>query len=140
LIATMPLSQAIRRDVSAVRKAGFVYFACSRNGTDAIEANREKLAFLFRSEHQAENIATVDMPIDHEAIMALVKKRDIPGAARLVPDDAVRQFSVAGTPEQCREGLQAYIDAGVDEPVIEVSGTAEEKALALDVIRDFTGG
>ena len=128
------------RDPSAVRKAGFVYFACSKNGTDAIEANREKLAFLFRSKHQAENIATVDMPIDHEAIMALVKKRDIPGAAKLVPKDAVRQFSVAGTPEQCREGLEAYIDAGVDEPIIEVSGTAEERRLALDVIRDFTGG
>ena len=128
------------RDSSAVRKAGFVYFACSRNGTDAIEANREKLAFLFRSEHQAENLATVDMAIDHAAIMALVKERDLPGAAKLVPDDAVRQFSVAGTPEQCRDGLKAYIDAGVDEPIIEVSGTEEEKALALDVIRDFTGG
>ena len=128
------------RDPSAVRKAGFVYFACSRNGTDAIETNREKLAFLFRSAHQAENLATVDLPIDHAAIMALVKKRDIPGAARLVPVDAVRQFSVAGTPEQCRDGLQAYIDAGVDEPIIEVSGTEEERRLALDVIRSFTGG
>jgi len=128
------------RDPSAVRKAGFVYFACSRNGTDAIETNREKLAFLFRSAHQAENLATVDLPIDHAAIMALVKKRDIPGAARLVPVDAVRQFSVAGTPEQCRDGLQAYIDAGVDEPIIEVSGTEEERRLALDVIRNVTGG
>lgn len=128
------------REPAELRKAGFVYFACSKNGTDAIEANREKIAFLFRSSQQAENIATVDVPIDHEAIMALVKKRDIPGAARLVPEDAVRQFSVAGTPEQCRDGLQAYIDAGVDEPIIEVSGTAEERRLALDVIRDFTGG
>jgi 5,10-methylenetetrahydromethanopterin reductase len=126
------------RDAADVRKAGFVYFACSKNGTDAIQANREKLAFLFRNKHQAENIATVDMPIDHEAIQALVKKRDIPGAARLVPEEAVQQFSVAGTPKQCSDGLQAYIDAGVDEPVIEVSGTAEERALALDVIREFT--
>jgi 5,10-methylenetetrahydromethanopterin reductase len=131
---------AAGREAGEVRKAGFVYFACSKNGTDAIQANREKIAFLFRNVHQAENIATVDMPIDHEGIMALVKKRDIPGAARLVPEDAVQQFSVAGTPQQCRDGLQAYIDAGVDEPVIEVSGTEEEKTLALDVIREFTGG
>jgi 5,10-methylenetetrahydromethanopterin reductase len=132
--------RAAGRDLSAVRKAGFVYFACSRNGSDAIQANREKLAFLFRNKHQDENIATVDKSIDHAAIMALVKQRDIPGAARLVPEEAVQQFSVAGTPAECRRGLQAYIDAGVDEPVIEVSGTAVEKALALDVIRDFTGG
>ncbi|MHA1107635.1 MAG: LLM class flavin-dependent oxidoreductase [Alphaproteobacteria bacterium] len=128
------------RDPADVRKAGFVYFACSKNGSDAIQSNREKLAFLFRNKHQAENIASVDVPIDQEAIMDLIKKRDIPGAAKLVPEDAVQQFCVAGTPQQCREGLQAYIDAGVDEPVIEVSGTAEEKALALDVIREFTGG
>lgn len=132
--------RAAGRDPSAVRKAGFVYFACSKNGSDAIQANREKLAFLFRNKHQDENIATVDIAIDHAAIMELVKKRDIPAAARLVPEEAVQQFSVAGTPAQCRDGLQAYIDAGVDEPVIEVSGTAEEKALALDVIREFTGG
>ncbi len=129
-----------RRLLPAVRTAGFVYFACSKNGADAIQANREKLAFLFRNKHQDENIATVDKSIDHAAIMELVKKRDIPGAARLVPEEAVQQFSVAGTPAECRRGLQAYIDAGVDEPIIEVSGTAEEKALALDVIRDFTGG
>ncbi len=131
--------QQAGRDPSAVRKAGFVYFACSANGTDAIAANREKLAFLFRSSAQTENIASVDAAIDHAAIMDLVRKRDIPGAAKLVPDEAVQQFSVAGTPAQCRDGLQAYIAAGVEEPVIEVSGTAEEKALALDVIRDFTG-
>jgi len=132
--------QQAGRDPADVRKAGFVYFACSKNGSDAIQANREKLAFLFRNRAQAENIASVDVPIDHDAIMDLVKKRDIPGAAKLIPEEAVPQFSVAGTPEECRAGLQAYIDAGVDEPVIEVSGTAEEKALALDVIREFTGG
>jgi alkanesulfonate monooxygenase SsuD/methylene tetrahydromethanopterin reductase-like flavin-dependent oxidoreductase (luciferase family) len=53
--------------------------------------------------------------------------------------EAVQQFTVAGTPDECRAGLQAYIDAGVDEPVIEVSGTADEKRLALEVIREFTG-
>ena len=37
-------------------------------------------------------------------------------------------------------GAERAIDAGVDEPVIEVSGSAEEQRLALDVIREFTGG
>ena len=47
------------RDPSEVRKAGFVYFACSKNGTDAVEANRRKIAFLFRNSAQADNIASV---------------------------------------------------------------------------------
>ncbi len=128
------------RDRTQVRKAGFVYFACSKNGRDAIEANRSKLAFLFRNPAQAENIHSLGVAIDHEAIQDLVKKRELEKAARLVPQEVVQQFSVAGTPAECREGLQAYIDAGVDEPVIEVSGTKEEQSLALDVISEFTGG
>lgn len=128
------------RDSSSFRKAGFVYFACSEDGKTAIESNRRKIAFLFRNSAQAENIASVDTPIDHEQIMELVRQRKIEDAAELIPDEAVPQFTVAGTPKDCRDQLQAYIDAGVDEPVIEVSGSAEEQRLALDVIREFTGG
>lgn len=128
------------RDSATVRKAGFVYFACSKNGTDAVEANRRKIAFLFRSPAQADNIASIDIPIDHAAVMELVRQRKLEEAAQLIPPEAVTKFTVAGTPDQCREQLQAYIDAGVDEPVIEVSGTDEEKKLALEVIREFTGG
>ena len=128
------------RDSSGFRKAGFVYFACSEDGKTAIESNKRKIAFLFRNSAQADNIASVDVPIDHESIMELVRQRKIEEAAQLIPDEAVPQFTVAGTPAQCREQLQAYIDAGVDEPVIEVSGSDEEKRLALDVIREFTGG
>ena len=128
------------RDPSAVRKAGFVYFACSEDGTTAIESNRRKIAFLFRNSAQIDNINSVGIPIDHEAIIDLVRKRELEKAAQLIPPEAVQQFTVAGTPKECREGLQAYIDAGVHEPVIEVSGSAEEQRLALDVIREFTGG
>mgnify|MGYP001156703993 FL=1 len=128
------------RHPSEVRKAGFVYFACSKNGSDAVEANRRKIAFLFRNSAQADNIASVGIPIDHEAIIELVKDRKLEDAAKLIPPEAVTQFTVAGTPDQCREQLQAYIDAGVEEPVIEVSGTEEEKALALEVIQEFTAG
>ena len=123
-----------------VRKAGFVYFACSEDGATAIESNRLKLAFLFRNSAQAENIRSIGVPIDHEAIMELVRNRELEEAARLIPAEAVAQFSVAGTPDACRAGLQAYIDAGVDEPVIEVTGTPEERRLALEVIRDFNAG
>jgi len=128
------------RDPATFRKAGFVYFACSEDGKTAIESNKRKIAFLFRNSAQADNIASVGIPIDHAAVMELVRQRKLDEAAKLIPDEAVPQFTVAGTPDECRRQLQAYIDAGVDEPVIEVSGSAEEQRLALDVIREFTGG
>ena len=128
------------RKTEDVRKAGFVYFACSEDSQTAIDLNKRKLAFLFRSSAQADNINSIDVPIDHEAIMELVERRELDKAAQLIPTEAVQQFSVAGNPDECRAGIQAYIDAGVDEPVIEVSGDEENKRLALEVIREFTGG
>ena len=126
------------RNANSFRKAGFVYFACSEDGKAAIESNKRKIAFLFRNSAQAENIASVDISINHEKIMELVRERKLEEAAQLIPDEAVPQFTVAGTPDECRAQLQAYVDAGVDEPVIEVSGSDEEKRLALEVIREFT--
>lgn len=128
------------RDPASLRRAGFVYFSCSEDGRTAIETNREKIAFLFRNRAQAANIASVGIPIDHEAIIETVRRRDLKAAARMVPEEAVQQFSVAGTPEDCRRGLEAYIAAGVEEPIIEVFGSDEEKRLAIRVIREVTGG
>jgi probable F420-dependent oxidoreductase len=49
----------------------------------------------------------------HEAWAAGDRK----GAAAAVPDEVVDALVLHGTPEQCREQVQAYADAGVDTPV-----------------------
>ena len=64
-------------------------------------------------------------------------RRDLAAASALVPDEAVEAFGIAGTPEHCRERLRGFIDAGLDEPVLGILGSAENCALALDVIRAF---
>ena len=98
-----------------------------------------KLAFLFRSRGHADNIKSSNLDIDHQAIMASHARHDFDGAARLLPVEAanVFVFAVAGTPAQCRTRLEEYLAMGLDEPVIEVSGTAQERKLALDVVRDI---
>ena len=101
---------------------------------------RRKLGFLFRNRLMAENIAAAGIPIDQDSIIEAVAARDLDKAASLVPDEAVEAFGVAGTPVECAKSLQAYLEAGLQEPVIQVSGSEEEKALALQVIREFTGG
>ena len=58
----------------------------------------------------------------------------------LVPLYSVPDLGVAGTPAECAKSLEAYLAAGLQEPVIQVGGTDEEKTMALDVIRQFTGG
>ncbi len=96
-----------------------------------------KLAFLFRSRGHADNIRSSNLDIDHQAIMAAHARHDFEGAVRLMPLEAANAFAVAGTPTQCRTRLEEYLSVGLDEPVIEVSGNAEERKLALDVVREI---
>ncbi len=128
------------RDLADFRTAAFLYFSTSADGTEAVDYLRGRLAFLFRNRTMADNIKASGLPIDQEAIIAAVAKRDMDTAKSLVPDEAVDAFAVGGTPQNCRDRLVAYIEAGVTEPVIEISGDAASRALALDVLREFAGG
>ena len=128
------------RDPGALRSAGNIHFAVSSDGKSARENVRRKLAFLFRNRLMAENIKASGIAIDQDSIVEAVAARDLDRAATLVPDEAVDAFGVAGTPAECAKALEAYMAAGLQEPVIQVSGSDEEKTLALEVIREFTGG
>jgi alkanesulfonate monooxygenase SsuD/methylene tetrahydromethanopterin reductase-like flavin-dependent oxidoreductase (luciferase family) len=127
------------RDVSTLRTAAFIHFSVSKDGAAARESVRRKLAFLFRNRQMAENIASSGIPIDQDAIVDAVAARDLDKAATYVPDEAIEAFGVAGTVEDCKRSLDAYLATGLDEPVIQVAGDEEEKNLALSVIREFTG-
>ena len=126
------------RDPAQVRKAGYLHFAVSEDGKVAMELLREKLAFLLRNKFLAQNIAFTGIPIDQEAIIDAVARRDMAAASRLVPDEAVEAFTVGGTPRQCRERLQAYMDAGLEEPVLSILGRAQDKILALGILRELS--
>ncbi len=129
---------AAGRDPAALRRAGFIYYSVSLDGKEAIQNLKTKLAFLFRSPRHAANIASAGLPVDHEAIMAAVSRRDLEGAAALIPDEAIEAFCVGGTPKACRARLARYIEAGLDEALLQISGTAANKALALRLVGEFT--
>ncbi len=128
------------RDPAAVRSVGFINLAVSEDGKSARKAILRKLAFLFRSKGHAENMKSSGLPIDHEAIIAAVARRDLDGAAALLPEEAASAFGVAGTPRECRDRLQDYLSVGLDDPVIEMSSeSAEARRLALEVVREVAG-
>ena len=95
-----------------------------------------KLAFLFRSRGHADNIRSSRLAIDHAAIIDCLARHDLDAATRLLPEEAARAFGVAGTPAECRARLAEYLAIGLDEPIVEISGTGEERMLALDVVRE----
>ena len=126
-----------KRDLSAFRRAGYLFFGTSRQPKEAVEAVRQKLAFVMRNKFLAANIKASGIPVDQEAVMAAIARRDIAGAAALVPDEAVEAFSIAGSPEHCTRRLRDFIDAGLREPVLGLIGTAENCALGLQIMREF---
>ncbi len=130
-------ARAAGRDPDTLRNAAFLYFSVSDDGREAVDYLRGRLAFLFRNRTMADNIRSSGLPIDHEAIIAAVAKRDMETAKRLVPDDAVDAFAVGGTPGNCRDRLAAYLDTGVTEPAIQISGSPEGRALALEILGEF---
>ena len=69
--------------------------------------------------------------------MAANARHDLDAATALLPDAASSTFACAGTPQQCHDRLQHYLDVGLDEAVIEISGDADGRKLALGVIRDL---
>jgi 5,10-methylenetetrahydromethanopterin reductase len=125
------------RDPDALRRAGYIFFCAANEAREAIDAVRGKLAFVMRNKFLAKNIKDSGIPVDQEAVIAAIAKRDLKGAAALVPDEAVEAFGIAGTPEHCLLRLRAFIDAGLDEPVLSLVGTPERCAFAIDVMRRF---
>ena len=130
-------ARTANRNPEQVRKAGFINFNVARDGRAARAALLRKLAFLFRSKGHAENIRSSGLDIDHVAIIAAISRRDIDGAVRLLPEKAATVFGVAGTPDDCREQLEAYLSVGMTEPIIEITGNEEERKLALEVVRQL---
>lgn len=126
------------RDPAALRRASYLFFAVSEDGKTAFDLVRPKLAFLLRNKALKENIETTGVPIDQERIIDAISRRDMAEATRLVSDDAVEAFSIAGTPRACRDRLQAFIDSGINEPVLMVMGERAERELALAFISEQT--
>ena len=123
--------------VAARPRAAFAYF-----GTDApesFEGVRRKLAYLLRNKLMAENLALSGLAIDQAAIIDCVSRRDLDGAARRVPDEAVEAFAVAGSLKRCGERAEAFFAAGIDELLINVGSTAVEREAALALIRAVNG-
>jgi 5,10-methylenetetrahydromethanopterin reductase len=125
------------RDLSTFRCAGYLFFGVSRDGKEAVDAVRQKLAFVMRNKFLAANINASGIAVDQEAVIAAIARRDIAAAAALVPDEAVEAFAIAGTPQHCTKRLHDFIAAGLDEPVLGLLGSTENCLLALDVMREF---
>jgi 5,10-methylenetetrahydromethanopterin reductase len=129
--------QAKSRPSRSLQRVSLINLAVSNDGATAKATILRKLAFLFRSRGHADNIKSSNLDIDHQAIMAAHARHDFDAAVKLLPEAAANVFAAAGTPSECRDRLEQYLAIGLDEPVIEVTGSAEDRKLALEVVREM---
>jgi len=127
------------RPHSSLRTAGYISFLASPDRSDAIARVKRQLSFLLRNKFLRENVASSGIPVDQEAIIAAMSKRDFDTAQRLIPDEAAEAFAVAGTVRECCDRLQEYANAGLRELVLLMAGTLDDQRYGLKVMRELTG-
>jgi 5,10-methylenetetrahydromethanopterin reductase len=130
-------AKAKGRGPAALRKTAYVYFIAGGDLMDQRTKVRQKLAFLFRNENLRENIRASGLPIDHDAIISANSRRDAEAALALVPEEAVDAFAIAGSKQDCAKRAQSYLDAGLDEIILSLVGTQEDRTRSLSVLREL---
>ena len=113
------------KPVDRVDVAGFITAAVSENPREAIDANKLFLAYIFRNTHHAENIRLGGGKVDQKGLAAAVGERDWDAAKKYISDDVVFAHSIAGTVDDCRRQLQAFVNCGLNLPVLLPMGTQE---------------
>lgn len=113
------------KPIKQVDVAGFITAAVSENPHEAIDANKLFLAYIFRNTHHADNIRLGGGNVDQEGLAAAVGKRDWDAAKRYISDEVVFAHSIAGTAHDCRRQLQAFVNGGLNLPVLLPMGTQE---------------
>jgi 5,10-methylenetetrahydromethanopterin reductase len=119
--------------------AGFVTAAVSDNASEAVEANKHFLAYIFRNVHHAENIRLGGNQVDQPGLAAAVAKRDWERAKRFISDEVVFAHSVAGTPSDCAKQLEGFTKGGLDLPIVLPTGTQQARKRVVRMVREVIG-
>lgn len=120
-----------------VTKSSYIVFMGGGDPADMRDKVREKLAFIFRNKMVRENIETSGLPIDQDAVMQAIARRDIAAARALVPSEAVDEFTITGDADDCRRRVSEYRDAGLDELVLTLVGTTEDRLRSVEMLREI---
>ena len=107
------------RDAAAIEVTSLLPASVSPDREAALGAARPGLAFyagFFPRYNRL--LAESGFPDEAAAVARAWAAGDAAGAARAVTDEMIAMTSIAGTPDECRDRLQAYRDSGLDLPII----------------------
>ena len=113
-------AQEAGRDPESVRIACMLVMRMTPHPEEVRSGLRQRLVRLYSEEHVGEILletAGFD-PGAAARIRQLDADGDMNGAAGLITDDMVDSCYVIGPPDQCKERVEEYMRAGVDEPLL----------------------
>jgi alkanesulfonate monooxygenase SsuD/methylene tetrahydromethanopterin reductase-like flavin-dependent oxidoreductase (luciferase family) len=91
---------------------------------DGVSARQALRRFLFEPyltlPYYQERLVASGFADAVEEIRARVAAGDLTAAAKAIPDEALDELTLAGTPKQARASLRRIVDAGGDLPVVYV--------------------
>lgn len=121
------------------RRVGFVVTSAAPDTRTAYDAAKGLLSYLFRTPFLAKDWTLNGINIDHQSILQAIKLRDWEKAKTYVPDEAVALHSISGSPAEFRDRFQTYLEAGYDQPVLILTGSPENRRLALKLALEVSG-
>lgn len=121
------------RDAKTVRTVAILITAVARDSRRARKQARAFLAYALRNRFIAENVRLTGTCIDIQAAADAAAHGDWDAAAALVPDEALDDYAIAGTPEECAAQLKRFLVDGLDVPVLLPVGDAEGRQGAVEL-------
>ncbi|MEE8109752.1 MAG: LLM class flavin-dependent oxidoreductase [bacterium] len=131
---------AAGRAVEEMDVACYIIFSVDEDGDAARRAAKDLVAHYLLKVPDTVRFAHAGLDVDRiVALQEELRKAEGEGrradAVAALPDDVVQALAVAGTPEECVEGLRAYAAVGIKTPVLyHVLG--EDRVAAVDLIAD----
>lgn len=136
-------AEAAGRSVSDIGIGCSIVFSASDDRREAVEAAKRGLMFYIIYPEFDPIVNTTNYLPQVQALREAYWGGDLEGAYALVTEDLLESFVVFGTPQECREKLQAYVDAGVDLLVIrscvDKANGKEAVIQNIDALRGFLG-
>ncbi len=116
--------------------AGLIAASVSDDPREAIDATKTFLAYIFRNKHHAENLRLGGGSVDQEQLADAIGRRAWDEAKGLISDEVVHSHSVTGTPAECRQHVEEFVESGLDLPLLMPLGTQERRKDVVKIARE----
>jgi len=114
-------SHKARRPLDDVDRVQLILCSVSRNREEALNQARRVVLQYIRQQPTLMRASGVRQELVDELWQALpwpATPQQINDAMHIIPDEVVQMVTAAGTPEECRAKVRAFVSAGVTCPVL----------------------